>query len=104
MRAHHSCCKLAWPGGNHFVINPYELLRQKQSDAARVRKEVEALRIVIPLLNEECLSLEELQASFNQVGPAVPLPTSDGIADLKLYFPFVKNLNLDQPPETTPQS
>lgn len=104
MKAGRSCCKLAMAGGGHFVINPYELLRQKQNDAARVRKEIEALLIAIPLLSEESLSLEELKINLSKVGLAVQQPTSDGIADLKLYFPFVKNLNLDHSRETPGQS
>jgi hypothetical protein len=31
----------------------YELLRQKETHLARVRKEIESLRIVAPLLSEE---------------------------------------------------
>ena len=32
--------------------DPYQVLRQKESDLERIRKEVEALRSVIPLLSE----------------------------------------------------
>ena len=31
----------------------YELLRMKEVDVARIRREVESLRLVIPLLDEE---------------------------------------------------
>ena len=32
--------------------DPYQVLRQKETDIERVRKEIEALRFVIPLLAE----------------------------------------------------
>lgn len=35
------------------VKNIYEILRQKESDCARVQAEIDALRMVIPLLGEE---------------------------------------------------
>jgi len=31
----------------------HDILRQREADCARVRKEIQALRIVIPLLDEE---------------------------------------------------
>jgi len=31
----------------------YDILRQREADCARVRKEIQALRFVIPLLDEE---------------------------------------------------
>ena len=37
----------------------YEVLHQKETDLARVRREIESLRIVAPLLSDE-LSSEEL--------------------------------------------
>jgi hypothetical protein len=35
------------------VRDVYEILRQKEVDCARLQREIEALRIVIPLLAEE---------------------------------------------------
>jgi len=39
--------------------NAYEVLHQKETDLARVRREIESLRIVAPLLSDE-LPSEEL--------------------------------------------
>jgi hypothetical protein len=39
--------------------NAYEVLEQKETDLARVRREIESLRIVAPLLSDE-LPSEEL--------------------------------------------
>jgi hypothetical protein len=33
--------------------DPYQLLREKESDIARVRQEIEALRAIIPLLEDD---------------------------------------------------
>lgn len=40
--------------------NVYEVLRQKEMELTRLEKEVEALRLVAPLLSEEKESLSEL--------------------------------------------
>jgi hypothetical protein len=39
--------------GGLSVKNVYELLRQKEIECARLRNEIEALRVAIPLLAEE---------------------------------------------------
>ena len=36
-----------------FMKNVYEVLRQKEMELTRLEKEVEALRLVAPLLSEE---------------------------------------------------
>jgi hypothetical protein len=43
--------------------NPIEVLRQKEKELLQVRKEIEALRTVLPLLGEE-ESIGEAIASF----------------------------------------
>jgi hypothetical protein len=40
--------------------NVYEVLRQKEMELTRLEKEVEALRLVAPLLSEEKESLQEI--------------------------------------------
>ncbi|HKS75227.1 MAG TPA: hypothetical protein VJQ82_18620 [Terriglobales bacterium] len=46
--------------------NVYEVLRQKEMELTRLEKEVEALRLVAPLLSEEKESLAEMSK------PALP--------------------------------
>ena len=41
------------PAGGLNMKNVYEVLRQKEMELTRLEKEVEALRLVAPLLNEE---------------------------------------------------
>lgn len=43
--------------------DPYQVLRQKETDIERVRKEIEALRFVIPLLAEDGDRIEHGPAS-----------------------------------------
>ena len=44
--------------------NVYEVLRQKEMELARLEKEVEALRLVAPLLSEEKESADPSKNSF----------------------------------------
>lgn len=80
---------------NNLVKNPYNILRQKEQDIARVRKEIQALLIVIPLLADAELSRDEVDAQLVGFYQSMPTSARDGMADLELYFPFVKNLQLD---------
>jgi hypothetical protein len=60
--------------------NAYDVLAQKENSLARVKKELEALRIVAPLLQDHVdSSLQELDA---QTEGAIDLP-----ADRTLEFP-----------------
>jgi len=45
------------------------MLRQKEMDLARLQKEIEALRLVIPLLTEEQVSHEALSSEQRDVAP-----------------------------------
>lgn len=72
--------------------NPYLVLSEKEEHAARVRKEIEALLIVIPLLDEKA---DEIMAFFEHSTCPGPRSVKDGMAELELYYPFVKNLRLN---------
>ena len=63
--------------GNLTMKNVYEVLRQKEMELTRLEKEVEALRLVAPLLSEEKESLSEVVAK-PALATAVngPQPTS----------------------------
>jgi hypothetical protein len=60
-----------------------------------VRKEIQALLTVIPLLADAELSWDELKAQLVGSGQSMPTSAGDGMAELELYFPFVKYLQLD---------
>ena len=75
--------------------NPYIILRQKEQDIALVRKEIQALLVVIPLLADADLSWDELKAQLVDSCQSLPASATNGMAELELYFPFVKNLQRD---------
>ena len=61
--------------------NVYEVLRQKEMELTRLEKEVEALRLVAPLLSEEKetdIAKPALAAAVNGPQPTsrIPLPTT----------------------------
>ncbi len=51
--------------------NVYEVLRQKEMELTRLEKEVEALRLVAPLLSEE------KEMNSDTVKPTLPRPSTD---------------------------
>lgn len=74
--------------------NPYEVLSQKEQEVARVRREIQALLIAIPLLQDGVSKWEELATSLaDQLGPD-PRPGEDSMRQMEVYYPFVKNLRL----------
>lgn len=60
--------------------NVYEVLRQKEMELTRLEKEVEALRLVAPLLSEEKENLSDiskpLAAAVNGPQPTARVPVS----------------------------
>jgi hypothetical protein len=69
--------------GAQSMKNVYEVLRQKEMELTRLEKEVEALRLVAPLLSEEKEAMSDmakpaLAAAVNGPQPTVriPVPTS----------------------------
>ena len=71
--------------------NPYIVLSQKEHDVCRVRKEIQALLTVIPLLADGASCLEELETQLLSC-PDIDRSVKDGMAALELYYPFVRNL------------
>ena len=70
--------------------NPHVVLQQKENDLIRVRKEVDALRTVLPLLDDPMQCVQEIISSRGMNQP----PDDTGMAELETYFPFIKNLRL----------
>ena len=56
--------------------NVYEVLRQKEMELTRLEKEVEALRLVAPLLSEEKESMSEITKPALATAVNGPQPTS----------------------------
>ena len=59
------------------MIDAYEMLRRKENDIIRVRKEIEALHFVVPMLLEP----EEIQVLEPNAGTAVASLESDGTVE-----------------------
>ena len=69
--------------------DPYMVLYEKENDAERLRKEIRALLVVIPLLAEEDSSVDFVHDVHSDGAVA---GTEDGMRDLKRYYPFVRHL------------
>ena len=72
--------------GALLMKNVYEVLRQKEMELTRLEKEVEALRVVAPLLSEEKEMVSDmakpaLATAVNGPQPTarIPVPTSPSI-------------------------
>jgi hypothetical protein len=76
--------------------DPHSVLCQKDLDLKRVRKEIQALLTVIPLLADDppCSDVmnEVPLASF----PTPVDPPDNDMAQLELYYPFVRYLGISQ--------
>jgi hypothetical protein len=62
-----------------FMKNVYEVLRQKEMELTRLEKEVEALRLVAPLLSEEKEAISDsvpkpLPTAVNGPQPPIRIP------------------------------
>ena len=74
-----------------FVRDLYAVLRQKEEDVARVRREIENLLRAIPLLEDDQPTWDELKASLAEQLRSEP-PTEETLHQLEVYYPFIKNL------------
>jgi len=72
-----------------------DLLRQKEKDAERVRREIQALLTVIPLLADAEPVSDDMVSllSLSLAGRVVQRPYN-GIAELETYYPFVRHMAL----------
>jgi hypothetical protein len=71
--------------------DPHSVLREKEQDLARDRREIQAVLTVIPLLVDEQTSNvvhEVLLAS----SPTQVDPPDDDMDQLEIYYPFVRHL------------
>lgn len=72
--------------------NVYEVLRQKEMELTRLEKEVEALRLVAPLLSEEKESMSDitkpaLATAVNGPQPTARIPVSSSSAAISAPQP-----------------
>ena len=75
--------------------DPHSVLRQKDLDLERVRKEIQALLIVIPLLADDQPSSNVMQEVLSAFSHTMDPPENE-IAQLELYYPFVTQLRMSE--------
>lgn len=63
-----------------------------------MRREIDALRTVIPLLADTEPSWDDLEAQLANCRQSDPKLAKNGMAELELYYPFVKSLRLKDEP------
>ena len=70
------------------MINIYDLLRQKEMDCARLRYEIDALRIALPLLTEKQpgAQAEEEESFLFQESTGTDGPTPSSVAHIMSRF------------------
>jgi hypothetical protein len=76
--------------GTQTMKNVYEVLRQKEMELTRLEKEVEALRLVAPLLSEEKEGLAEMAK------PALPTAVN-GPQAARISVPAAPSIPAPQP-------
>jgi hypothetical protein len=76
--------------------DPHSVLREKEEDLVRVRREIQAVLTVIPLLVDDPPTsdvVHEVPLASSR-GP-VNLPDND-MVQLEIYYPFVRHLRLSE--------
>jgi len=75
------------------------VLHQKEDDLERVRQEIQALLLVIPILADDPPRSDEVRHDLLSIASRnVAAPSDNGMADLELYYPFVKRMRLTEKP------
>lgn len=77
--------------------DPYIVLRQKEQDMERIRREIQALLIVIPLLMDNETDSDDVMhlLRLDAVGLAGK-PSDDDMAALEAYYPWVRHMRESQ--------
>ena len=73
----------------------HTVLRQIEKDVERVRREIQALLTVIPLLTDDQPSSDDVLHLLRLASSrTVAEPSDDGMADLEAYYPFVRHMRV----------
>jgi hypothetical protein len=73
-----------------------QLLFQKEKDLERVRREVQALLTVIPLLADDPVTEDVMSQLGVCLAVQLHQPADNGMADLETYYPFVRHMRLSE--------
>jgi hypothetical protein len=75
----------------------HTVLRQKEQDVERVRREIQALLTVIPLLADDQSASDDLMHILRLASAGtVAEPSDNGMADLETYYPFVRHMRVSE--------
>ena len=75
----------------------HTVLCQKEQDAERVRREIQALVTVIPLLADDQPSSEDAMHLLRLASSRTfAEPSGNGMADLESYYPFVRQMRVSE--------
>jgi hypothetical protein len=72
--------------------DPHTVLRQKEQDVERVRREIQALLTVIPLLADDQSASDDLMHILRLASAGTVV--DNGMADLETYYPFVRHMRV----------
>ena len=74
----------------------HAVLRQKEQDVERVRREIQALLTVIPLLVDDQPSSDDF--GLMRLASSLTVQESSGklMADLETYYPFVRHMRMSE--------
>jgi hypothetical protein len=76
--------------------DPRSVLREKEQDLARVRREIQAVLTVIPLLVDDPPTFDVVHEVLLASSRApLNLPDND-MAQLEIYYPFVRHLRTSE--------
>jgi len=71
----------------------YLVLRQKEHDMERVRREIQALLIVIPLLRDNEPGADDVMHLLRlDAARLARKPTADDMAALETYYPWIRHM------------
>jgi hypothetical protein len=77
--------------------NLHTVLRQKEQDVERVRREIQALLTAIPLLADDQSASDDLVHILRLTSAGtVAEPSDHGMADLETYYPFVRHMRASE--------
>jgi len=74
----------------------HNVLRQKEQDVERVRREIQALLAVIPLVADDQDQPDDMMHLLRLASAQTIEEPYGGMADLETYYPFVRQMRLSE--------
>ena len=74
----------------------HSVLREKEQDLARVRREIQAVLTAIPLLADDPPTSDVVHEVPLASSPTPVDPPDDDMDQLEIYYPFVRHLRISE--------